>query len=509
VELVTVQRQKEPRRLLLPFFKESRSKLLNLDPVIRRIVDRALEEKAFLKEMGEACFLFSPEPRGISSIILLGLGPERKCTLETLRRAFGSLARRLHNREGLGELVLCLDTPSISSRLSRLGWEASAQAITLAWRLGSYRYDVYKTSSKERKEPTPLVLSWLPRKRGGQLPSREAEASILTGVKRGQILGEAVNYARDLSNAPANEVYPEVLAARAKDLAKRCGLSIQVLQKRDLVREGMGALLGVAQGSDKPPCLIVLKYEPKGKAKGTIAWVGKAITFDSGGLSIKPAKGMEEMKFDMAGGAAVLGAMMAVSKLRPPFKVVGILPSTENVIGGSAMRPGDILKSASGKTIEVVNTDAEGRLILADALHYAQRFQPDYMVDFATLTGACLIALGTQISGLVGNDRAFTRKVFDAGERSGERLWELPLYDEFVDQTKSAVADLKNSMGRNAGTITAAAFLSQFVGRKRWCHVDIAGTAWAEKDSGCFLQGATGVGVRLAVELLEGLSGKE
>jgi leucyl aminopeptidase len=234
--------------------------------------------------------------------------------------------------------------------------------------------------------------------------------------------------------------------------------------------------------------------------------VGKAITFDSGGLSIKPAKGMEEMKFDMAGGAAVLGAMKAIAVLKPPVRVIGIVPSTENVIGGSAMRPGDILRSASGKTIEVINTDAEGRLILADALHYALRFQPDYVIDFATLTGACLVALGTQVSGMVTNDKDLGRAVFDAGERSGERVWELPLYEEFIEATKSQVADLRNSAGRNGGAITAAAFLSHFVGKTRWCHLDIAGTAWVERDTGPFAAGATGVGVRLIVELVRGLS---
>ena len=501
-----------PRRLILPLFKEKRARLPSLGHVLRRMVDRALEEKAFQKEVAETFFLLPPGPREISSLLLLGLGQERKCTLETLRRAFGSLARRLHRelpKEKRGKFFLCLDSPTVTSRLSSLGWESVAQAITVGWILGSYSYDVYKTSPGDRKKPAPLVLFLSPRKRGGDGLLPEMEAAVRAGVKKGQILGEAVHFARDLSNAPANEVYPEVLAARAKALAKRCGLSVQILHERDLARARMGALLGVAQGSDKPPCLIVLKYEPKTKAKRTIALVGKAITFDSGGLSIKPAKGMEEMKFDMAGGAAVMGALMAISRLKPPFRVLGILPATENVIGGSAMRPGDILRSASGKTIEVINTDAEGRLILADALHFAQRFRPDYTVDFATLTGACLIALGTQISGLVGNDKAFTRKVFEAGERSGERLWELPLYDEFVDQIKSTVADLKNSTGRNAGTITAAAFLSRFVGQKPWCHVDIAGTAWAEKESGCFLAGATGVGVRLVVELLEGLEGKE
>ncbi|HEU5311419.1 MAG TPA: M17 family metallopeptidase, partial [Candidatus Eisenbacteria bacterium] len=290
----------------------------------------------------------------------------------------------------------------------------------------------------------------------------------------------------------------------ARTVARAGGLRSTILGKRELARERMGAILGVSQGSDRPPCLIVLEYRPGGwrPSKGTVVLVGKAVTFDSGGLSIKPANRMEEMKYDMSGGAAVLGAMQAISILGAKRRVVGIIPATENVISGSAMRPGDIIRSAAGKTIEVINTDAEGRLILADALHYAKRYEPEYVLDFATLTGACRVALGNQVSGMVTNDRLLGKAVFEAGERCGERVWELPLYDEFVEATRSQVADIKNSTGRNAGAITAAAFLSHFVAGLRWCHLDIAGTAWAEKDSGLFTAGATGVGVRLAVEVV-------
>jgi leucyl aminopeptidase len=287
--------------------------------------------------------------------------------------------------------------------------------------------------------------------------------------------------------------------ARARDL------TVRILEQRELKRLGMGGILGVGQGSDRPPRLIVVRYRPRRRPRKIVVLVGKSITFDSGGLSIKPAKGMEEMKYDMSGGAAVLGALQAFSRLKPPVEVIGILPASENVIGGSALRPGDILRSASGKTIEIINTDAEGRLVLADALHYAQRFKPDFLIDLATLTGACLVALGTQVSGMVTNDKELSRKVFEAGERAGERVWELPLYDEFIEATKSQIADLKNSAGRNAGAITAAAFLSHFVGKTKWCHLDIAGTAWSDRESGHLAPGATGMGVRLMVEFVTAL----
>ena len=500
-------------RLVIPLFQETRSlppgewlSAKELDGGLSRIVARALDERRFKGEPGESLLLLAPERGRVESVALFGLGPEKKCTLDSLRKAFGALSRR-SRREQVGEVTLDLDAPHLRSKLSELGWDRAAKAITMAWTQGGYSFDAYRpapASVAEKKKPARLVL-WA----GAE--DAEIERAVRAGQASGQIVGDAANYVRDLANTPANDLYPERLAEHARSLARAHGLSFSLLKKRDLERQRMGCLLGVAQGSDRPPCLMTVGYRARsgakkaGKKVPTLVLVGKAITFDCGGISIKPAKGMEEMKFDMAGGAAVLGAMRAVAELKPAANVIGVIPSAENAIGGSAMRPGDILRSAAGKTVEILNTDAEGRLILADALHYAARFKPDYVMDFATLTGACLVALGTQVSGLVSNDREFSRKVFEAGERSGERVWELPLYDEFLDATKSTVADLKNSAGRNGGAITAAAFLSHFVGKTPWCHLDIAGTAWTERESGPFVAGATGVGVALVEELLRAL----
>jgi leucyl aminopeptidase len=366
-----------------------------------------------------------------------------------------------------------------------------------------YRYLAYKTGDASSGKNSRLQVI------GRRTPARAR--ALKAGVSRGHALGEAVNFARDLGNAPANEIFPDALARRARTMVREAGgrgsgLTIQVLGEPELTKLKMGALLGVGQGSSRASRMIVVRYRPKTAAKKTIALVGKAITFDSGGLSIKPAKGMEEMKFDMCGGAAVLGAVQAIARLKPRMNVVAAVPAAENMINGSAVRPGDIVRSASGKTIEVLNTDAEGRLVLADALHYVQRFKPDYTLDFATLTGACVVALGTTVSGLMGNDPALARSIFEAGERSGDRVWELPLYQEYIDSMKSQVADLRNSGGRWGGAISAGGFLSNFVGDMKWCHLDIAGTAWTERDAGYFGLGGTGVGVRLMLELIRALS---
>jgi leucyl aminopeptidase len=497
------------RRLALPLFEgdvtaawdPERLGLGRLDAELQRLVRRALAEKAFKGADGEILLLVPERPRIAGALVLVGLGASAKWSLESLRRLAGVLARRF-GRDGNGSVGLILDGRLFRERVREVGWRRAGQACAEGWVIGSYVFDRYKSEApgarRKRASSLRLLVHGL----------RASEARLLRlGASRGAVIGEGVNFSRDLSNAPANDLYPEVLASRARSMARGSGLRAAVLGKRELQRLGMGAMLGVGQGSDRPPCLIVLQYRPRKQAAKTLALVGKAITFDSGGLSIKPAKGMEEMKFDMSGGAAVLGAMQAVARLALPLRVVGVIPACENMINGLAMRPGDVLRSAAGKTIEVVNTDAEGRLVLADALHYAARFKPDYVLDLATLTGACVVALGTRVSGMVTNDRDLGKLVFEAGERSGERVWELPLYDEFIEATKSQVADIKNSAGRFGGAITAAAFLSHFVSGTRWCHLDIAGTAWSERDAGYFAAGATGFGVRLVADLAETLAG--
>jgi leucyl aminopeptidase len=470
----------------------------HLEAEARKLVARILREGLFRGERGEALPLVYRRSGGYSTLVLLGLGEEKKLTAEVVRRAFGALARRLRRRRR-AEVVLDLAAPVSQKVLGKLGWEAGSRAAVEGWLLGSYVYDALKTSTRDR-----LASGRLAFQPGGI--SRDQSAAARRGARRGEQVAAGVNLARDLANMPGNKLYPQTLAARARTVGRRSGVKCRVLGKRDLEREKMEAFLGVARGSARPPRLIVMEYRPPGATR-TLALVGKAVTFDSGGISVKPAKGMEDMKFDMAGGAAVLGAMQVIATARMCLNVVGIIPAAENLMSGSATRPGDVLRSASGKTIEVISTDAEGRLLLADGLHYARRFKPDAVVDLATLTGACVVALGSAMTGLITNDRALGRKVLRAGELAGEPVWELPLAEEFFDSVKSQVADLKNACGREAGASTAGAFLAHFVEGVPWAHLDIAGTGWTRRKSGYSSAGATGVGVRLLTELAAGMEG--
>jgi leucyl aminopeptidase len=292
------------------------------------------------------------------------------------------------------------------------------------------------------------------------------------------------------------------MAQAARSIAKRKRVSVKVLDVAQMKKLGMNAFLGVARGSEEPAKFIILEYRGAKRGDSPIVLVGKGLTFDSGGISIKPSENMGDMKSDMAGGAAVMGAIMAAADLKLPLNVVGLVPATENLPGGCAYKPGDILRSLSGQTIEVVNTDAEGRLILADALTYAQRFKPAAVIDIATLTGACKIALGDHVIGMLGNDGTLKEKIRMAGDQTGERVWELPLWEEYHELIASDVADFKNAGSRAGGAITAAAFLSKFVGDTPWVHLDIAGPAWLSKDKPYTPKGATGVGVRLMVQCL-------
>ena len=360
--------------------------------------------------------------------------------------------------------------------------------------LGTYRYTELKTLSAEEKKQLKSVTLVAP-------SARDAAAAKI-GVRRGTALAEAVCWARDLINKPSNRLTPTIMAREAKAAARKFGFRCQVLDPKAQRRLGMNALLGVARGSREPSQFMVMEYKGPGSgSKRPLVWLGKGITFDSGGFSIKPADRMEQMKYDMSGGAAVLGAMRAVAALKLPVRVVGLVPATENLPGGSAQKPGDVVRALGGKTIEVINTDAEGRLVLADALGYAQRFKPAAMVDLATLTGACVVALGQHCMGLMGNDKEWNNEVRAAANRAGERAWELPLWPEYTEAVKSDVADVKNVGDGKAGTITAAAFLKEFAGQAPWVHLDIAGVAWAEKEHAYLVKGATGFGVRLLTEL--------
>jgi leucyl aminopeptidase len=321
-------------------------------------------------------------------------------------------------------------------------------------------------------------------------------------VERGRVLGECTNMARELSNEPGNVLTPRAFADRAAMLAKEAGLGVEVLDERQIADLKMGLLLGVARGSDQPPRVIVLRHEPKNARGGVVlGLVGKGITFDTGGISIKPSENMDKMKDDMSGGAAVISAMIALARLKAPIACIGVVPATENMPGGRAMKPGDILTSAEGKTVEVLNTDAEGRLILGDALWYARQMGVTHLVDVATLTGACVVALGKTTSGLFGRPAGWVEHVRQASERAGDRSWPMPIFDDYKELLKSEIADFTNTGGRAGGAISAALFIKEFVGDLPWVHMDIAGTAWAEEAKPYQPKGATGVGVRTLAEL--------
>jgi leucyl aminopeptidase len=321
-------------------------------------------------------------------------------------------------------------------------------------------------------------------------------------VARGRLLGECSNLARELANEPGNQLTPREFARRAAAIAEEGGVAVEILDERQIEALGMGLLLGVARGSSEPPRLMVFRHEPpEAPASPVLGLVGKGITFDTGGISIKPADGMERMKDDMAGGAAVACAMRAIGMLGAPIRVIGVVPTTENMPGGRAIKPGDILKSAEGKMVEVINTDAEGRLVLGDGLWYARQLGATHLVDVATLTGSVVVALGKITSGISGTPDEWVERVRRVADRAGDRVWALPLFDEYRDQLKSDIADFVNTGGRAAGSITAALFLKEFTGGLPWAHIDIAGTAWAEEPRPYLPKGPSGVAVRTLAEL--------
>jgi leucyl aminopeptidase len=368
--------------------------------------------------------------------------------------------------------------------------QAAAEGVTLAEFYGGS----YKTT-----EPAPAAPSvWTIAALDTDLDLSRLEAA----VHRGRILGECSNLARDLANEPGNTLTPREFAARAAAIAAHAGVQTEILDERQIADLGMGLLLGVARGSSEPPRLVVLRYEPPGApASPVLGLVGKGITFDTGGISIKPAENMDRMKDDMSGGAAVACAMRAIAVLGAPIRVIGVIPTTENMPGGRAIKPGDILKSAEGKTVEVINTDAEGRLILGDGLWYARRLGATHLVDVATLTGAIVVALGKTTSGVFGTPDSWVETVRRVANRAGDRAWPMPLFDDYKDQLKSEIADFTNTGGRPGGSITAAIFLKEFSGGLPWVHIDIAGTAWAEDAKPFMPKGATGVAVRTLASL--------
>ncbi|MBI3277353.1 MAG: leucyl aminopeptidase [Chlamydiae bacterium] len=424
--------------------------------------------------------VFETDPFQMLYIIVLG----KELFLEGVRQACGRL---LDYVEVQGHRNFQIDTGSFQIKGVTLSEcvEAMAEGVYLS----SYRFDRFKSS--EKKIRTNLCEF---------LFKKEEDLHCSKNIEVAHIICESVHFTRDLVNAPSNEMPPRILAEKASQMAKESKIACKIYDKKELQKMKMGGILAVSQGSVEEPRMIVLEYgDPKTPVD--FAFVGKGVTFDSGGISIKPSDGMEKMKYDMAGGATVIGILRAVAKLRLNLHVVGIIPSAENMPSGAAYRPGDVIWMGSGKSVEVLNTDAEGRLLLGDGLFLAQSFSPKRVIDLATLTGACMVALGTQAIGLMGNDSKVIEKIKEAGEASGERVWELPLWDDYFDQIKSDVAEIKNVGGKGAGTITAAMFLKQFV-KYPWAHLDIAGTAWADEKKPYCPKGATGIGLRLLVKMM-------
>lgn len=424
-------------------------------------------------------------------LVLVGLGKQKEFTIEKLRQA-SAVSASFARDKGFKAAVTSLHLHDVSGA----GSEEVGQAVAEGSLLALYRFGKYKTEKDAVQELSKQLETLI-------LPERDKQrrSDLEKGAAAGEKIATAVGYARDLVSEPAGELTPLAMADRAKELARRHGFKCTILMPDQIKRLKMGAFLAVAQGSHQPPRFVVLEYKGGKASEKPLVFVGKAITFDSGGISIKPSEGMGEMKDDMSGGAAVLGAISAAAMLKLPLNIVGLVPATENLPGGSAYKPGDVLRSMSGLTIEVISTDAEGRLILSDALAYAARYKPAAIIDLATLTGACVIALGHVNTGLMGNNEDLMKKIEAAAQMTAEKVWRLPMDDEYAEQIKSDIADVKNVGGRPAGTITAGWFLKKFAGDFPWAHLDIAGTAWTTEAKPYVPKGSTGVGVRLLTQL--------
>jgi len=432
----------------------------------------------------EAVLVHHPKGFAAQRLLLVGGGKVENFDSTQLRRAAGAALRFLKGK-GVHEFVFA---PSGS-----LGLEAKAAASVEGILTADFEPDTYKTDKKNDKHVDSVAIA---------LPGVDGQGDVQSALRRAVITADAQNFARALVNEPANRLAPKDLVARARQMAADKGLEIEVLDEVKMRELGMGALLGVAQGSAEPPALIILRYRPAQPSSNIhLGLVGKAVTFDTGGISIKPADGMEKMKYDMAGGAAMLGAMRALADLKPSIAVTALIPTVENMPGSRAQRPGDIVTTMSGKTVEVINTDAEGRLILADALAYSRREGCTHLVDAATLTGAIVVALGYTNVGVFANDQAWLERLLASAKKCGEKMWPMPLDEEYKEQLKSIIADMPNVGTRWGGAITAAMFLKEFADPIPWVHLDIAGTAWLEEGKPYMAKGPSGVGVRTLVDL--------
>jgi leucyl aminopeptidase len=469
-----------------PLDPQSAPALSSLDHLARGMLEAVFQSGEMNGKRDRWATLYTAGMLSAPRLLLYGAGKRQDLTPLTLQRIAGAAARLLDGR-GVRAAAFLLR--------KEMADELSVRAIVEGVILGQVKGDLYRAKDESA---TPLETLHL-----------VSESPETTGVEPAitvaETLAEATNFARTLGFEPGNVMTPTELARRAEAMAAREGLQFEALDEDEMKQLGMGALLAVSRGSQEPARLIIMRYEPTGApADALIALVGKGITFDSGGISIKPAERMDEMKYDMGGGAAVIGAMQAIARLKPKARVIGLVPASENLPSGRAVKPGDVVRSLSGKTIEVANTDAEGRLILADAITYAIQHGATTVVDVATLTGACVVALGENRAAIMGNRQALIDELMRAGDQSGERLWPMPLDKEYGDMIRSDIADVRNIGHRVAGAITAAWFLKHFAGDVAWAHLDIAGTAWTESLKPYLARGATGFGVRLLTNFVRG-----
>ena len=479
--------------LVVPVFSDKKLEgaAADIDPKLGGVIASALADGEHQGKPNEVALFhchggLSTGDLGVRRVLVVGLGERAKFEPWQLAQYAGTAVRHLGKRN-VRDIAITLpseakDATAAASFIVEGAFEATIDTT------------IYKKDQERPIEIKTLTIVAGPVDR----------AALSAGAKRGEIVGKSVNFTRKLAMTPANDMTPRILAERAESVAKKNDLGFDALDEDRMQAHGMGALLGVSQGSSQPARLIVLTYEGNPGSKERLALVGKGITFDSGGISIKPAEGMHEMKYDMSGGAAVIGAMRAIGKLRPKINVIGIVPASENLPGPNATKPGDIHKAMNGKTIEVINTDAEGRLILADALAYAvSELGATRLIDCATLTGSMVISLGHTATGAMGNDEKFIQEFLAIANATGERFWHLPIYDDYLTAMKSEIADLKNTGGKPAGSLTAGAFLREFVDGKPWIHLDIAGTAYTDKEPAYAAKGPTGVPVRALVAFVE------
>ncbi len=459
-----------------------------LDRILNDSIKKVQALGDFESKPGSCCLLYADGKIKTPRVLLVGLGKRKEFKPEVLRKAASLAASKAVSLKG-NSVFLSLHTDIPTS--TKLDAEQTGRILAEGACFGAYRYDEF-ISDKNAKRPVRIKVSVID-------SDAAVVAKLCKGASVGRVTGLAQNYARTICNRPGSVINPVSLAAEAKKLAKAIsGLRCTVLDDKQLKQKRMGGILAVGQGSATPPRLIVLQYTPAGVTKKTpaIGLVGKAVTFDSGGISLKPGAGMHDMKFDKSGGIAVLGAMNAIAQLKPKCKVYGLIPAAENMPAGNSYRPGDIITTYSGKTVEIQNTDAEGRMILCDAITYAEKLGCKSIVDIATLTGACVMAIGQKRAGLMSNDDKLIDLLKDASNKTGERVWHLPCDDEFIEEMKSKIADLKNLGGKWGGACTAAAFLSQFADKAKWAHIDMAGVGvWGAGENDA--PGSIGFGVRL------------